>query len=56
MQYIYESELISAFEDNVSVYDVLAKGLQDLQDACDVVLDKFVTARDEFVASQKEVA
>lgn len=30
------------------MYDVLEKGLNDLMDACDVVLEKFEEARDEF--------
>lgn len=34
--------------DGVSVYDVLEKGLQDLENLCDVVVDKFIMARDEF--------
>ena len=32
--------------DDVNVQDVLEKGLNDLMDLCDVVLDKFVEARD----------
>ena len=38
--------------DNVSVYDVLEKGLNDLMDLCDVVMDKFTIARDEFTAQE----
>jgi len=34
--------------DNVSVFEVLRKGLSDLSDLCDVVEDKFTVARDEF--------
>jgi len=34
--------------DEVSVYDVLEKGLSDLADLCDVVVDKFTVSRDEF--------
>jgi DNA-directed RNA polymerases I and III subunit RPAC2 len=37
--------------DNVSVFDVLRKGLNDLSELCDVVEDKFENARDEFKAS-----
>jgi len=37
--------------DNVSVYDVLRKGLSDLTDLCDVVEDKFTVARNEFNAA-----
>lgn len=32
--------------DDVNVQDVLEKGLNDLMDLCDVVLEKFVEARD----------
>jgi len=38
--------------DQVSVYDVLEKGLTDLTDLCDVVMDKFTIARDEFNAKK----
>ncbi|KAK5134809.1 RNA polymerase subunit AC19 [Meristemomyces frigidus] len=34
--------------DNVSVMDVLKRGLSDLADLCDVVEDKFTAARDDF--------
>lgn len=34
--------------DNKSVYDVLEKGLRDLEDMCDVVIEKFSLARQEF--------
>lgn len=34
--------------DDVSAYDVLEKGLQDLADLCDVVVDKFTVSRDAF--------
>ena len=40
--------------DNVSVYDVLEKGLNDLMDLCDVVMDKFTIARDEFAARDSQ--
>ena len=33
--------------DDVSVHDVLEKGLKDLSDLCDVVLEKFEVARSE---------
>jgi len=39
-------------KDEVSVYDVLEKGLSDLMDMCDVVMDKFTIARDEFNANK----
>ncbi|KAI8940624.1 RNA polymerase subunit AC19 [Plenodomus lindquistii] len=35
--------------DNVSVYTVLEKGLDDLMAMCDVVEEKFTIARDDFV-------
>jgi DNA-directed RNA polymerase I and III subunit RPAC2 len=35
----------------VSVYEVLRKGLDDLSDLCDVVVDKFTVSRDEFMAT-----
>lgn len=38
--------------DEVSVYDVLEKSLSDLADLCDVVVDKFTVARDDFNASK----
>ncbi|KAK5167387.1 RNA polymerase subunit AC19 [Saxophila tyrrhenica] len=38
--------------DDVNVFEVLRKGLEDLSDLCDVVEDKFVAARDEYAASQ----
>ena len=34
--------------DNVNVFDVLRKGLNDLADLCDVVEEKFTDARDQF--------
>ncbi|KAF2158202.1 DNA-directed RNA polymerase I and III [Myriangium duriaei CBS 260.36] len=37
--------------DEVSAYDVLEKGLQDLADLCDVVIDKFTIARDGYKSS-----
>lgn len=36
--------------DDISVYDVLEQGLDDLAELCDVVIDKFTVARDEFNA------
>ncbi|KAK6008683.1 hypothetical protein QM012_000586 [Aureobasidium pullulans] len=38
--------------DEVNVYDVLEKGLNDLMDLCDVVVDKFTVSRDAFSASK----
>jgi len=40
--------------DNVSVFDVLRKGLSDLADLCDVVEDKFSASRDEFNTQQAQ--
>ena len=40
--------LIYPFIDGTTVYDALEKGLGDLKDLCDVVLEKFVAARDDF--------
>jgi len=34
--------------DDVSVYDVLEKGLNDLMELCDVVTEKFTVARDAY--------
>ncbi|KAJ4319960.1 RNA polymerase subunit AC19 [Neodidymelliopsis sp. IMI 364377] len=39
--------------DNVSVYQVLDKGLEDLMAMCDVVTDKFTASKEEF-ANQME--
>jgi len=36
-----------------TVYDALEKGLDDLMDLCDVVIDKFTTARDDFDPNQE---
>jgi len=35
-----------------TAYEALAKGLDDLMDACDVVTEKFTEARDEFYATE----
>lgn len=40
--------------DGVSVYEVLDKGLKDLMDMCDVVEEKFIASRDEFVNKMQE--
>jgi len=34
--------------DDVNVYEVLEKGLNDLVELCDVVTEKFTTARDAY--------
>ena len=39
--------------DEVSAYEVLEKGLNDLSDLCDVVVDKFTSARDEYNATNQ---
>lgn len=38
----------------MSVFEVLRKGLDDLSDLCDVVEEKFTTARDEFNATHPD--
>jgi hypothetical protein len=35
-------------QDGTTAYDALMKGLEDLVDLCDVVVDKFSDARTEF--------
>jgi len=40
--------------DNVSVYQVLDKGLEDLMNMCDVVTDKFTASREEFVNQMEQ--
>ena len=40
--------------DNVSASEVLRKGLEDLTDLCDVVVDKFTASRDEFNAAHPD--
>ncbi|KAF1351683.1 RBP11-like subunits of RNA polymerase [Lizonia empirigonia] len=40
--------------DNVSVYQVLEKGLEDLMNMCDVVTEKFIVSRDEFVNQMEQ--
>lgn len=47
----FQQDILTAETDEVSVYDVLEKGLQDLADLCDVVIDKFTIAREEFNAA-----
>jgi hypothetical protein len=39
-----------ALQDGVLAQDVLMKGISDLKELCDIVLEKFETARDEFEA------
>lgn len=40
--------------DGVSASEVLRKGLEDLTDLCDAVVDKFTASRDEFNASHPD--
>jgi len=40
--------------DGVSASEVLRKGLEDLTDLCDVVMDKFTASRDEFNSSHPD--
>lgn len=47
-----EKQIADKHTDEVNVYDVLEKGLSDLMDLCDVVVDKFTVSRDEFNASK----
>ncbi|KAG9972608.1 hypothetical protein KCU78_g23328, partial [Aureobasidium melanogenum] len=47
-----EMQTTDYFTDEVNVYDVLEKGLNDLMDLCDVVVDKFTVSRDAFNASK----
>lgn len=42
------TRLTRIFPDDVPVNDVLRKGLDDLCDLCDVVVDKFTASRDAF--------
>lgn len=40
--------------DEITATDALQKGLDDLMDLCDVVTDKFTTARDSFNAAEAD--
>ena len=40
--------------DDITATDALQKGLDDLMDLCDVVTDKFTTARDSFNAAETD--
>jgi hypothetical protein len=44
MQKKLVDKLLKKFLDNVSVYDVLEKGLKDLMELCNVVTDEFTSA------------
>lgn len=41
-------------DSGTTAYEALAKGLDDLMDACDVVTEKFTEARDEFDGVEDE--
>ncbi|KAL6713079.1 RNA polymerase subunit AC19 [Lecanora helva] len=41
--------------EGTTVYDALEKGFDDLVDLCDVVIDKFTAARDDFDAKQQDL-
>jgi len=46
---------IQTWDDSgTTAYEALAKGLDDLMDACDVVTEKFTEARDEFDGVEDE--
>ena len=47
------SPLIS-FTDGTTVYDALEKGFDDLMDLCDVVINKFTVARDDFNTKEQD--
>ena len=49
----FESPL-TPFTDGVTVYDALEKGFDDLTDLCDVVIDRFTIARDDFNTKEKD--
>ena len=42
------------FAEDTTVWDALQKGLDDLMDLCNVVEEKFIAARDEFMANRME--
>lgn len=43
----------STEDTQTTAFDALRKGLEDMIEACDVVTDKFTTARDEFVSRKR---
>ncbi|CAD0087242.1 unnamed protein product, partial [Aureobasidium vineae] len=47
-----DMQFADQYTDEVNVYDVLEKGLNDLMNLCDVVVDKFTVSRDAFNASK----
>lgn len=42
------------YSENTTAIEALEKGLDDLMDLCDVVSDKFTTARDAFNEKQSQ--
>lgn len=50
----FHGRLLIRGADNVSVYQVLEKGLEDLMNMCDVVTEKFTISRDEFVNQMEQ--
>jgi len=42
--------------DGKSAEEALKKGLDDLMDMCDVIIDKFTVARDDFSEKQRLAA
>ena len=51
--YVIKDGLLT-FADNVSVYQVLEKGLEDLMSMCDVVTDKFTASREDFINQMEQ--
>lgn len=51
--YVIKDGLLT-FADNVSVYQVLDKGLEDLMNMCDVVTDKFTASREDFINQMEQ--
>jgi DNA-directed RNA polymerase I and III subunit RPAC2 len=45
---------LTAFIEGTTAVEALEKGFDDLMDLCDVVVDKFVEARDAFEDEMKE--
>ena len=46
--------LLIFLTEQTTVYDALEKGFDDMVGLCDVVIEKFKTARDEFNADQSD--
>ena len=45
------THLLTTFPESTTAIAALEKGLQDLQELCDVVTDKFIDAREKFAAA-----